>query len=85
MLVFFQYFFQKGVGIRTARFNHSCCSNAEAIWNEEENVREIRAITRIYPGDEIRYFFSDAIYYFTFQVITNFSCCCENYFESVEN
>jgi len=45
--------FQKGVGIRTARFNHSCCSNAEAIWNEEENVREIRAITRIYPGDEI--------------------------------
>ena len=34
--------FQKGVGIQSARFNHSCCSNAEAVWNDEEDIREIR-------------------------------------------
>lgn len=45
--------FQRGVGIQTSRFNHSCCSNSEAIWNDEENIREIRAVNKIKAGEEI--------------------------------
>ena len=36
--------FENGVALNFARFNHSCCSNAEAMWNEEENSSEIRLV-----------------------------------------
>ena len=45
--------FENGVAINFARFNHSCCSNAEAMWNEEENASEIRAVSKIKMGEEI--------------------------------
>ena len=44
---------QKGVGIQASRFNHSCTPNAEVIWNDEKNIREIRTVTKIKIGDEI--------------------------------
>ena len=31
--------FENGVAIHFARFNHSCCSNAEAMWNEVSTVK----------------------------------------------
>ena len=45
--------FEKGVGILVSRFNHACCSNAEAIWNEEAQVRHIRTTSNIKAGEEI--------------------------------
>merc|ERR1712050_643801 len=47
--------FENGVAIHFARFNHSCCSNAEAMWNEneDENANEIRAVSKIKTGEEI--------------------------------
>lgn len=45
--------FENGVAINFARFNHSCCSNAEAMWNEEENASEIRSVSKIKAGEEI--------------------------------
>ena len=35
------------------RFNHSCTSNAEGNWNEDESTREIRAVKKIKKGEEI--------------------------------
>ena len=45
--------FKMGVGIQTARFNHSCCSNAEAIWDDEDKTRNTRAVSKITAGEEI--------------------------------
>ena len=45
--------FETGVGIQFARFNHSCCSNAEAMWNEEDETSEIRSVSKIKTGEEI--------------------------------
>ena len=45
--------FIQGVGIQASRFNHSCVSNAEEIWNEKDCAREIRAVTDIKIGNEI--------------------------------
>ena len=45
--------FENGVALNFARFNHSCCSNAEAMWNEEENSSEIRAVSKIKMGEEV--------------------------------
>ena len=45
--------FLKGVGIQTSRFNHSCCSNAETIWDEDDQLRNTRAVSKINAGEEI--------------------------------
>ena len=45
--------FGMGVGIRSSRFNHSCTSNAEAIWDEVTESIEITAVSEINAGDEI--------------------------------
>ena len=45
--------FENGVALNFARFNHSCCSNAEAMWNEDENSSEIRAVSKIKMGEEV--------------------------------
>ena len=45
--------FENGVALNFARFNHSCCSNAEAMWNEEENSSEIRAVSKMKMGEEV--------------------------------
>ena len=45
--------FMMGVGIQTARFNHSCCSNAEAIWDGTDETRNTRAVSKISAGEEI--------------------------------
>lgn len=45
--------FENGVAINFARFNHSCCSNAEQMVNEDENANEIRAVSKIKAGEEI--------------------------------
>ena len=77
--------FENGVAINFARFNHSCCSNAEAIWNEEENASEIRAVSKIKRGEEITLTYNwkqlamkevktrqDNLWY-----NWGFKCCCE--------
>jgi len=43
--------FSSGVQIKTARFNHSCQSNAES--SLISNVSEIRSVTKIRKGEEI--------------------------------
>ena len=49
--------FKGGVGIQAARFNHSCCSNVEGVWNKEEFAREFRVIKKISKGKmKITYF-----------------------------
>ena len=45
--------FESGVGIKSSRFNHSCSSNAEQMWNTSEEFREIRSVSKIKAGDEI--------------------------------
>ena len=45
--------FEMGVGIQASRFNHSCSSNAEAFWNDENETREVRAVSKIKVGEEI--------------------------------
>ena len=42
--------FKGGVGIQASRFNHSCSSNAEGVWNKEESTREFRVIKKISKG-----------------------------------
>ena len=45
--------FDNGVGIQASKFNHSCCPNANSYWNEENDIREIRAVSKIKTGEEI--------------------------------
>ena len=45
--------FFNDVLIKFSRFNHSCSSNAEAFWNDENETREIRAVSKIKVGEEI--------------------------------
>ena len=42
--------FKGGVGIQASRFNHSCSSNVEGVWNKEESTREFRVIKKISKG-----------------------------------
>ena len=42
--------FKGGVGIQASRFNHSCSSNVEGVWNKEESAREFRVIKKISKG-----------------------------------
>ena len=52
--IYFTNFFDScGLGIQASRFNHSCCSNADAFWNEKNSTREIRAMSKIKKGEEI--------------------------------
>ena len=53
--IYFTNFFGSGsgLGIQASRFNHSCCSNADAFWNHENSTREIRAMSNIKKGEEI--------------------------------
>ena len=41
--------FPQGVGIKSSRFNHSCCPNAVGQW--EDGIREIRAWAKIKAGN----------------------------------
>ena len=45
--------FENGLGIKTARFNHSCCSNANAYWNKEDNKTQIRVVSKIKAGHTV--------------------------------
>ena len=45
--------FPQGVGIKSSRFNHSCCPNAVGQW--EDGTREIRAWAKIKAGNFFRY------------------------------
>ena len=38
--------YENGLGIETAMFNHSCNSNAEAVWIEDSKISTIRARLR---------------------------------------
>jgi len=77
--------FKGGVGIQAARFNHSCTSNAEGNWNEDESTREIRAVKKIKKGEEITicYLSQDAYmknYKVRQEIIKeswDFDCSCE--------
>ena len=52
-IYFTNYFEGSGLGIQASRFNHSCCSNADAFWNRKNSTREIRAMSKIKKGEEI--------------------------------
>ena len=43
--------FNGGVGIQASRFNHSCCSNAEGVWNKEDGSREFRIVKKVKSGE----------------------------------
>ena len=43
----------KGVGIKSSRFNHNCSANAELIWNDLKELIEIRTVSKINAGEEI--------------------------------
>ena len=45
--------FSHGLGIQASKFNHSCCPNANSYWNEKNDIREIRAVSKIKKGEEI--------------------------------
>ena len=45
--------FEKGLGIQASRFNHSCSANAEATFDDKNEIREIRAVSNIKAGEEI--------------------------------
>ena len=45
--------FDKGVGIKSSRFNHNCSANAELIWNDLKELIEIRTVSKINAGEEI--------------------------------
>ena len=45
--------FSSGIGLKSSRFNHSCCSNAESIFDENKNSDRIMAVSKIKSGDEI--------------------------------
>ena len=45
--------FNGGVGIQASRFNHSCCSNAEGVWNKEDGSREFRIVKKIKSGETL--------------------------------
>ena len=45
--------FENGIGIQTAMFNHSCNSNAEAVWVEDSKTSTVRARSNITSGEEI--------------------------------
>ena len=45
--------FEIGLGIQASRFNHSCSSNAEATFDDKNEIREIRAVTNIKAGEEL--------------------------------
>lgn len=45
--------FENGIGIQTAMFNHSCNSNAEAVWVEDSKTSTVRARSNIISGEEI--------------------------------
>ena len=51
--IYFTNSFQTGLGIKASRFNHSCCSNANAYWNEDEGVRLIRTVKDVKIDEEI--------------------------------
>jgi len=50
--------FQNGVFLKIARFNHSCCPNAEFSWIQKLGRREVRALRRIEEGEEILFCYS---------------------------
>lgn len=50
--------FQNGVFLKIARFNHSCCPNAEFSWIQKIGRREVRAVRRITKGEEILFCYS---------------------------
>jgi len=50
--------FQNGVFLKIARFNHSCCPNAEFSWVQKIGRREVRAVSRITKGEEILFCYS---------------------------
>ena len=46
------------VRIKTARFNHACCSNAEMLLRDDQDQEvEIRAVSRIKAGQGMYFFF----------------------------
>ena len=45
--------YEFGLGIKLARFNHSCCSNANLYVVDEEGPNEIRIVSNIPEGSEI--------------------------------
>ena len=45
--------FHNGIFLEMSRFNHSCTSNAEYLWNEDTGTRDVRAIRKIKKGGEI--------------------------------
>ena len=65
----------------SAKFNHSCCPNAEVFWNEETKSRDIVAVTDIVPGDEICHNYLHDIFDHgerQKEIVKrwNFKCCC---------
>ena len=85
--------FENGVALNFARFNHSCCSNAEAMWNEEENSSEIRAVSKIKMGEEVTLTYNwkqlamkdvktrqDNLWY-----NWGFKCCCDTCQEEIKS
>ena len=74
--------FGVGVGIKSSRFNHSCCSNAEAF--QGKNRIEIRAVSTIKAGAEITIHYNQKIDMKNFETrqeflknIGGFTCHCE--------
>ena len=51
--IYFSNSFTQGVGIQTSRFNHSCAANTEFQFNESLGKMEVRAVSKIKPGEEI--------------------------------
>ena len=43
--------FNGGVGIQASRFNHSCGSNAEGVWNKQDGTREFRVVKKVKSGE----------------------------------
>ena len=74
--------FGVGVGLKCSRFNHSCCSNAEAL--QEKNEIEIRAVSTIKAGAEITIHYNKKIAMKNYKTrqeflknIGGFICDCE--------
>ena len=45
--------FDNGVCLNISRFKHSCLANAEYVWNDDLETRDVRAIKNIKEGEEI--------------------------------
>ena len=53
MQIYSDYYFTFFNLTEISRFNHSCSSNANVTWNEDEKAKVVQSVSNIKIGDEI--------------------------------